>query len=117
MSEHLENLSTILKALADPTRLKLISLLMFNDEDKRRVIDLAEKIGISQPAITQHIKILKDVNLVKARREQNKKFYFINKKVFESYKKILNKALEEPFMRCSFEGKCSDCPNNQNTMK
>ena len=45
MSDFLEDLSEFFKALSDPTRLKLVRLLMFNDEDKLKVIDLAEKIG------------------------------------------------------------------------
>ena len=117
MNAHLENLSVLFKALSDPTRLRLISLLMFNSEDKLRVIDLAEKIGVSQPAITQHIKILKELNLVKSNREQNKKYFFIDTKEFESYRKMLSKALEKSFMRCSFKGKCSECPNKHSQNK
>ncbi len=117
MNESLEDLSELFKALGDPTRLKLISLLMFNNEDKLKVIDLADKIGISQPAITQHINILKELDLVKSKREQNNKYYFINTKVFESYRNFLSKALEMPFMRCTFKGKCSECPKNQANKK
>ena len=65
----LKDLPLLFKALGDPTRLKLLRLLMFNEEDKLKVIDLAEKIGISQPAITQHINILKDLNLIKSSKE------------------------------------------------
>ncbi|MBY9006927.1 MAG: winged helix-turn-helix transcriptional regulator [Candidatus Lokiarchaeota archaeon] len=117
MKNSLEDLSDLFKTLGDPTRLRLISLLMFNNEDRLRVIDFAEKIGISQPAITQHIKILKELNLIKSERDQNKKYYYINTEVFESYRKILSKSLEKPFMRCTFKGKCCDCPNNQHTYK
>lgn len=110
MVDILEGLSEFFKALSDPTRLKLVRILMFNDEDKLKVIDLAEKIGISQPAITQHINILKELNLIKSNREQNRKYYYINKGKFKNYKMILNKMLEIPNMRCTFEGKCSECP-------
>ena len=109
----LEDLTEFFKALSDPTRLKLVRILMFNDEDKLKVIDLAEKIGISQPAITQHINILKELNLIQSNREQNRKYYYINKGKFKYYKRILNKMLEIPYMRCTFEGKCSECPNNR----
>ena len=113
MSDLLEDLSEFFKALGDPTRLKLVRLLMFNDEDKLKVIDLAEKIGISQPAITQHINILKELNLIQSEREQNRRYYFINKTKFKSYRRVLNKMLEISFMRCTFKGKCSDCPNTR----
>lgn len=117
MVELLEGLSEFFKAFSDPTRLKLVRLLMFNDEDKLKVIDLAEKIGISQPAITQHINILKELNLIQSSREQNRKYYYINKKKFKSYKKILNTMLEISYMRCKFKGKCSECPNSHNKKK
>lgn len=113
MTDFTEQLSNSFKALSDPTRLKLIRLLMFNDEDKLRVIDLADKIGISQPAATQHINILKSNNLIQSRREQNRKYYFINQKEFKALKNKINKTLEIQVMRCTFKGKCSECPTNR----
>ena len=113
MTDFLEDLSEFFKALGDPTRLKLVRLLMFNDEDKLKVIDLAEKIGISQPAITQHINILKELSLIQSNREQNRIYYYINKRKFKSYKRILSKMLEISFMRCIFKGKCNECPNSR----
>ncbi|MFX1374899.1 MAG: ArsR/SmtB family transcription factor [Promethearchaeota archaeon] len=108
-----EDLSEFFKALSDHTRLKLIRLLMFNNEDKLKVIDLAEKIGISQPAITQHINVLKQLNLIQSDKVQNRKYYYINKKKYKYYKRILDTALEISYMRCAFKGKCDDCPRSQ----
>ncbi|MFX1480426.1 MAG: ArsR/SmtB family transcription factor [Promethearchaeota archaeon] len=114
----LGDLPQVFKALGDPTRLKLIRLLMFNNEDKQKVIDLAEKLGISQPAITQHINYLKELDLIKSSREQNRIYYYINKTRYNSYQKALNSILEISSMKCNFEGKCSECPNNlQNNEK
>jgi len=112
MTEILKELSNFFNALSDPTRFRLIRLLMFNDEDKLKVIDLAEKIGISQPAITQHINILKKINLIKSNTEQNRKYYFINKRSFKSYKNLVNRMLDISFMRCKMNVKCEDCPMN-----
>ena len=113
MTDFLDQLSDIFKALSDPTRLKIFSLLMFNEEDKLKVIDLAEKIGISQPAATQHIKILKDQKLITLMREQNSKYYYINRNKFENLKNIINHAFDSSVMRCTFKGKCSECPRNK----
>ena len=112
MTDILEDLSDFFKVLSDPTRMKLLSLLMFNDEDKLKVIDLAEKIGISQPAITQHINIFKELDLIESSSEQNRKYYYINKKNFKSYKRVLSTMLEISYMRCTFKGKCNECPRN-----
>ena len=113
MTDILEDLSDFFKTLGDPTKLKLIRLLMFNDEDKLKVIDLANKIGISQPGITQHIDVLKNLNLIQSDREQNRTYYYIDKKKFKAYKRILDIVLDISYMRCTFKGKCSECPNNR----
>ena len=114
----IEDLPQIFKAFGDPTRLKLLRLLMFNNEDKLKVIDLAEKLGISQPAITQHINILKELDLIKSNREQNRIYYYINQIRYRSYQKALNSLMEMSSMKCNFDGKCSECPNNsQNKQK
>ena len=108
----LGHLLQVFKAFGDPTRLKLLRLLMFNDEDKLKVIDLADKLGISQPAITQHINILKELDLIKSSKEQNRIFYYVNKTRYKAYQKALNSILEISSMKCNFDGKCSECPNN-----
>ena len=114
----LGDLNLLFKALGDPTRLKLLRLLMFNDDDKLKVIDLADKLGISQPAITQHINFLKELNLIKSSKEQNRIFYYINKTRYKAYQKALNSILEISSMKCNFDGKCSECPNDlQNKQK
>ena len=114
----LEDLPLLLKALGDPTRLKLLRLLMFNNDDKLKVIDLADKLGISQPAITQHITFLKELNLIKSSKEQNRIFYYVDKTRYKAYQKALDSILEISSMKCNFDGKCSECPNNlQNKQK
>ncbi|MFX1236226.1 MAG: ArsR/SmtB family transcription factor [Promethearchaeota archaeon] len=109
----LERLSSIFKALSDSTRLKIFRLLMFNDEDKMRVIDLAAKIGISQPAATQHINILKEQDLVKSKKDHNRVYYYIDREHFEKLKHILFNALDVVYLRCTFKGKCEECPRNR----
>ena len=114
----LKDLPLLFKALGDPTRLQLLRLLMFNDDDKLKVVDLAEKIGISQPAITQHINFLKELDLIKSSRVQNRIFYFVDRTRYKAYQKALNSILEISSLKCNFEGNCKDCPNNlQNKQK
>ena len=114
----LGDLTLLFKALGDPTRLQLLRLLMFNDVDKLKVIDLADKLGISQPAITQHINFLKELNLIKSSKEQNRIFYYVDKTRYKAYQKALDSILEISSMKCNFDGKCGECPNNlQNKQK
>ena len=54
-------LDRMLKALAEPTRLKIYQALL---ERKHCVRSLSKKFGISESAISQHMKVMKDTGLV-----------------------------------------------------
>jgi DNA-binding transcriptional ArsR family regulator len=56
------------QGLADPTRILILYSL---DENPRYVTDLAETVGVSQPTVSRHLKILRDRGLVTATREGN----------------------------------------------
>ncbi len=58
---------TILRALADGTRLRLINLLLSKDE--LCVCELTEALQIVQPKVSRHLAILRDAGLVLDRRE------------------------------------------------
>jgi ArsR family transcriptional regulator len=55
----------ICSALADPRRILLLYAI---SEKSRNVSDLADELGISQPAASRHLKILRDRGLVQASR-------------------------------------------------
>jgi DNA-binding transcriptional ArsR family regulator len=61
MNDHI----LLLKALADPTRLKLLKLLL---HEELCVCELQELLQISQPGVSQHIAKLKAAGLIKERR-------------------------------------------------
>ncbi|WP_010271684.1 ArsR/SmtB family transcription factor [Paenibacillus senegalensis] len=70
-----DKLADVLKALADPTRLKIISLLSMRD---CCVCEFVPLFNISQPAISRHLSRLKSVELVKETRKGQWVFYSIN---------------------------------------
>ena len=57
-------LSQKLKALADPARLRLLSLIAAHDGSEACVCDLIEPVGLSQPTVSHHLKVLVDAGLV-----------------------------------------------------
>lgn len=61
-------LATRLKALADPARLQLLSLLMAGPGQEACTCDLTEPLGLSQPTVTHHLKKLLDAGLVTSQR-------------------------------------------------
>ena len=62
----------VFKALADPTRRSILGLL---GEESRSVADLTRHFAISQPAVSQHLKVLRDSGLVSERAEGRRRLY------------------------------------------
>jgi ArsR family transcriptional regulator, arsenate/arsenite/antimonite-responsive transcriptional repressor len=52
-----------LKALADPTRLRLVSMAAAHEGGEACVCDLTEPLGLTQPTISHHLKILVDAGI------------------------------------------------------
>jgi ArsR family transcriptional regulator len=73
----LKKLADALKALGDPTRLKIIALLNMRD---CCVCELVPIFGISQPAISKHLSRLKNADLVTENRKGQWVFYSLNRK-------------------------------------
>lgn len=53
-----DQLATTMKALADPTRLRLLSIVAASEDSEACVCDLIEPVGLSQPTVSHHLKIL-----------------------------------------------------------
>jgi DNA-binding transcriptional ArsR family regulator len=69
------NLTTGLHALSDPTRVAILQSLA---ERPLPVVELARGFPISRPAISQHLRILKDAGLVNDRRAGTQRIYQID---------------------------------------
>lgn len=75
----MENLSKVFKALSDETRLKILMII------SSRVIcqkGISRYLQISDSAVSQHIKILKDADILKGYKDGYFVFYQINNEVF-----------------------------------
>jgi ArsR family transcriptional regulator, arsenate/arsenite/antimonite-responsive transcriptional repressor len=57
------DLARLLKALADPTRLRLVSMVAAHDGGEACVCELTEPLGLTQPTISHHLKILVDAGI------------------------------------------------------
>ena len=69
-----EVLASGFKALADPARLRLISLVAAHDGAEACVCELTDPIGLSQPTVSHHLKILVDAGILS--REQRGKWAY-----------------------------------------
>ena len=68
-----EEMALALKALSDPTRLRLFSLISAGSE--QCACDLTEPLGVSQPTVSHHLKVLTDAGLL-TREQRGKWAYF-----------------------------------------
>jgi ArsR family transcriptional regulator len=59
-----EQIAPLLKALADPVRLRLMSLVASHDGGEACVCDLNPAFDLSQPTISHHLKVLHEVGLL-----------------------------------------------------
>lgn len=76
----LMRLADALKALGDPTRLKIVALLQMRDFC---VCELVPIFGISQPSISKHMSRLKQAALVTEKRRGQWVFYSLNRAQLE----------------------------------
>ena len=57
------DLARMFKALADPTRLRLVSMVAAHQGGEACVCELTEPLGLTQPTISHHLKILVDAGI------------------------------------------------------
>jgi ArsR family transcriptional regulator len=63
-TEQAERIAPLLKALADPVRLRLLSLVASHAAGEACVCDLNDAFDLSQPTISHHLKVLHEVGLL-----------------------------------------------------
>jgi ArsR family transcriptional regulator len=69
-----ETLARVFKALGDPTRVRLLSLIAAGEGGEACICDLVEPVRLSQPTVSHHMKLLVDAGLVT--REQRGKWAY-----------------------------------------
>lgn len=64
--------SATLRTLAEPSRVALLDLLR---EGEQSVGELVKRLGLSQPAVSKHLRVLKEAGLVEARVDAQRRLY------------------------------------------
>jgi len=62
-AQHAAGLARTLKALADPVRLQMVSMVAAHEDGEACVCELTELLGLTQPTISHHLKILADAGI------------------------------------------------------
>jgi len=87
-----ERLAAALRVLADPARLRLLSIIGAQPEGEACVCDLTEPAGLSQPTVSHHLKVLADAGLVGREQRGRWVYYWVQPEPLE----LLRSALLAP---------------------
>jgi ArsR family transcriptional regulator, arsenate/arsenite/antimonite-responsive transcriptional repressor len=63
-AEQAAGLARTLKAIADPVRLRLVSMVAAHEDGEACVCELTEPLGLTQPTISHHLKVLVDAGIL-----------------------------------------------------
>lgn len=74
-SEHLVELAELFKALSEPSRLRIIHSLM---QRELCVCDLCDVLGMQQSAVSHQLRVLRNLRIVKRRKEGKMMYYSID---------------------------------------
>lgn len=92
MSDMCDKVQQLGKGIASPSRYKILELLMGGS---KTVTELVEKVGLTQPAISQHLATLKECELVDSEKKGQEVFYSLNTKHMLSILRSLTSDVEQ----------------------
>jgi ArsR family transcriptional regulator, arsenate/arsenite/antimonite-responsive transcriptional repressor len=98
----MENLEKKLKVLGDANRFKIVNLLLSHD---LCVGALAQHLGISKPAISQHLQILRKNGLVRGEKRGYWTHYMVERDILNQIAEALVAMAQQPAHDCS-DGFC-----------
>jgi ArsR family transcriptional regulator len=82
-------LSTIFKVLGDPARLRLLSLIAAQPGAEACVCELTAPLGLSQPTVSHHLKVLHESGLLDRERRGNWIYYRLRPQALDTVRRAL----------------------------
>lgn len=94
----MRDLARFFKALGDETRLSLVALLARQEPGCALCVGrLARELGVTPSAVSQHLRVLKDLGLVHAERRGYRIHYFLDPARLAAYRALAHEQLGEVF--------------------
>ncbi|WP_455279330.1 ArsR/SmtB family transcription factor [[Eubacterium] cellulosolvens] len=95
-SSKIEFKSMIFRALADPSRLKILNFLRTGE---RCACEIVPTIGFAQPTVSRHLKVLTDCGILTRRKEGNKMIYSVTSKIIYDLIDLVDSTFIESMSR------------------
>ncbi len=89
-------LAPLLKAIADPVRLRLLSLVLSHEGAEACVCDLTPHFDLSQPTISHHLKVLHECGLLDREKRATWVFYQARPEAMAALRTLFTSAAEAP---------------------
>jgi ArsR family transcriptional regulator len=90
------DLARLLKALAAPTRLRLVSMVAAHDGGEACVCDLTEPLGLTQPTISHHLKILVEAGMFTRDKRGVWAYYSLVPSALSALSAVLQPTIAQP---------------------
>ena len=91
-ADQAERLAPLLKALADPVRLRLVSMVAASEGGEACVCDLNDAFDLSQPTISHHLKVLHEVGLLDRSKRGVWVYYAVRREVLADVAALIGGA-------------------------
>lgn len=88
-AENADKVARSLKAIADPARLRLISMVAAHADAEACVCDLTEPLGLGQPTVSHHLKILIDAGILSRDKRGTWAYYKLVPGALDSLARLL----------------------------
>jgi ArsR family transcriptional regulator, arsenate/arsenite/antimonite-responsive transcriptional repressor len=85
-----QELATRIKALADPARLRLLSMLLASENGEMCTCDVTDPLGLSQPTVSHHFKVLAAAGLVVGERRGTWTWYRVEPEALTAVARVLD---------------------------
>ena len=91
-----QSIAPLLKALADPVRLRLLSLVAAHADGEACVCDLSEAFDLSQPTISHHLKVLHEIGLLDRTKRGVWVYYKVRREGLETVSSLIGAVPAQP---------------------
>ena len=95
----MDELVRLFRALGDDTRLRLVSLLSRQQPGRALCVGrLAHELGVSSSVVSQHLRVLKDLGLVRRERRGYRLHYFLDYARLSEFRVLIHEHLGDAFI-------------------
>ena len=88
-AEEADQLAAALKVIADPARLRLLSLIQAQPGHEACVCHLTEPLGLSQPTVSHHLKVLLNAGLVEREQRGSWAYFRVREEPLAALRELL----------------------------